>query len=410
MEQVLEQLERKEIGELIRSIRKSSGLTLENLADTNISPATISNIERGVPQVLYGKIRYLLSKLDISDHQLPELLANLKESHTKQYDLIMAAESLSDFRNLEEAKEMLRRAEVNNTSDPLYSLKSFVLGKISLEERQWKLAEVNFNEAIHACNNPKSNIISGSLANLGYVAFHQNDLFKALDRTNEGLRTFVEGGEREHIRYFLIQNKAIFLDKLNRVGEAIVTLDEMVEEIHLIQNPIVITHLYHTRASLSLKTKHYEAAKQFALKGAHTAHQNLLPKHASMCFSLLAEIHIKLEELDDAERYIHLARHIQKGSDDQRLSTHTYTQAGILYIQKGMNEKANNYLDLAIENGKKYGDHFRLESAYLAKGDVSKNMGYTNEAISYYKKGLALASTNQNIEQEQQALLRLALI
>lgn len=44
-------LEIHEIGEVIRKVRKDRGLRLEDLADENISPATISNIERGVPHV-----------------------------------------------------------------------------------------------------------------------------------------------------------------------------------------------------------------------------------------------------------------------------------------------------------------------------------------------------------------------
>ncbi|SFS58337.1 Helix-turn-helix [Marininema halotolerans] len=38
----------KDVGEVIRRVRKSKGLRLEDLADENISPATISNIERGI--------------------------------------------------------------------------------------------------------------------------------------------------------------------------------------------------------------------------------------------------------------------------------------------------------------------------------------------------------------------------
>lgn len=51
-----------EIGEVIRKKRKEQGLRLEDLADNNISPATISNIERGINHVNVHKIMYLLKK------------------------------------------------------------------------------------------------------------------------------------------------------------------------------------------------------------------------------------------------------------------------------------------------------------------------------------------------------------
>lgn len=45
-----------EIGHIIRMVRKSRGLRLEDLADENISPATISNVERGVAHVKQEKV------------------------------------------------------------------------------------------------------------------------------------------------------------------------------------------------------------------------------------------------------------------------------------------------------------------------------------------------------------------
>ncbi|MFD1428389.1 helix-turn-helix domain-containing protein [Kroppenstedtia sanguinis] len=60
-----------EIGELIRRFRKLKGLRLEDLADENISPATISNVERGVSHVRQDKMFYLLEKLGISIKEIP---------------------------------------------------------------------------------------------------------------------------------------------------------------------------------------------------------------------------------------------------------------------------------------------------------------------------------------------------
>ncbi len=40
-------LDINELGEVIRKVRKERGLRLNDLADDNISQATISNIERG---------------------------------------------------------------------------------------------------------------------------------------------------------------------------------------------------------------------------------------------------------------------------------------------------------------------------------------------------------------------------
>lgn len=69
-----------EIGEVIRKVRKDRGLKLEDLADNNISVATISNIERGVPHVKTDKILYLLEKMKIQLESIPALIMGSKKS------------------------------------------------------------------------------------------------------------------------------------------------------------------------------------------------------------------------------------------------------------------------------------------------------------------------------------------
>ncbi len=60
------------LGEVIRKIRKQRGLRLNDLNDENISQATISNIERGLPPHIHtNKVQYLLEKLEIQN-KLPE--------------------------------------------------------------------------------------------------------------------------------------------------------------------------------------------------------------------------------------------------------------------------------------------------------------------------------------------------
>ncbi|MFD1425567.1 transcriptional regulator with XRE-family HTH domain [Kroppenstedtia sanguinis] len=68
------QLSFPEVGEIIGKIRRERGLRLEDLADENISPATISNLERGASHVRQEKMSYLLKKLDIPLERLPEML------------------------------------------------------------------------------------------------------------------------------------------------------------------------------------------------------------------------------------------------------------------------------------------------------------------------------------------------
>ncbi|MFD1425457.1 helix-turn-helix domain-containing protein [Kroppenstedtia sanguinis] len=67
-----------ELGEVIRQERKRQGLRLEDLADENISPATISNIERGASHVRYEKAQYLLDKLGLKLENISALVVARK--------------------------------------------------------------------------------------------------------------------------------------------------------------------------------------------------------------------------------------------------------------------------------------------------------------------------------------------
>jgi transcriptional regulator with XRE-family HTH domain len=68
-----------DIGEVIRRVRKEKGMKLEDLADDNISTATVSNIERGVPHVSTDKTMYLLKKLNIPLESIPQMLMGIQD-------------------------------------------------------------------------------------------------------------------------------------------------------------------------------------------------------------------------------------------------------------------------------------------------------------------------------------------
>jgi transcriptional regulator with XRE-family HTH domain len=77
-------LDGKELGAALRAYRKKQGLSIENLADENISATTISNIERGLPSVGADKTDYLMKKLGIS----LEKLLQAAEEHQKRREAI----------------------------------------------------------------------------------------------------------------------------------------------------------------------------------------------------------------------------------------------------------------------------------------------------------------------------------
>ncbi|MFS8514779.1 MAG: helix-turn-helix domain-containing protein, partial [Planifilum fulgidum] len=103
----MDPLEIREIGEVIRKVRKERGMRLEDLADEHISPATISNIERGVPHVSKDKVNYVLDKLGLSLDRLPEMMTREQKKLEDIRLQLTAVESLIEAKENKLAAEKL---------------------------------------------------------------------------------------------------------------------------------------------------------------------------------------------------------------------------------------------------------------------------------------------------------------
>lgn len=119
-----------EIGGIIRRVRKEKGLRLEDVADENISPATVSNLERGVSHVKQEKMYYLLDKLGISIDKLPELIIDQKEELERGKFNLFTIESLRDNGFPELALEKLNQMQLED-QHPLAAYAYLIKGKCS---------------------------------------------------------------------------------------------------------------------------------------------------------------------------------------------------------------------------------------------------------------------------------------
>ena len=70
---------------------------------------------------------------------------------------------------------------------------------------------------------------------LGLCSYHQNNLEKALEYTENGINTFHPDGERPYTIYTLLRNKAIYLERMGRVVEGLKVVEQVWED--LAENP-----------------------------------------------------------------------------------------------------------------------------------------------------------------------------
>ncbi len=110
-----------------------------------------------------------------------------------------------------------------------------------------------------------------------YAVIYQNNLEQAITYTNSGLDAFVDEGERIQYKYVLLQNKAMFLEKMGRPVEALKVIQNAWEYLPEIEQVEVILGFYWLRAELLRRIKDYDTALQIAKEGlekARLTHEN----------------------------------------------------------------------------------------------------------------------------------------
>ncbi|PMB09586.1 hypothetical protein CEN49_06275, partial [Fischerella thermalis CCMEE 5273] len=297
----------QELGAIIRKIRKEKGWRLEDLADESISPATISNIERGVASVKHDKVHYLLQKMNIDYQDLPHGLA-AKEREFRELEFQL--DHMDHLWRLGKYKEVIRRIELVHIPDNhLFApTRYYINGKAHLLLREFGKANKMFDTAIQLCNrnghDKRDNIEAATLLEKGIICYYLDRIHEALEYTERGLSAYVDGGKREHIKYVLISNKLIFLERLDRIGEGLNYSHEVwIHTKNVIDNNILLT-TYWARVELLRRANLFDSAISYAIEGLKLAVLNKEKDHVISLWTLLGNIYLGLRNLKKAEFYL----------------------------------------------------------------------------------------------------------
>lgn len=391
-----------EMGEVIRKVRKERGLRLEDLADENISPATVSNIERGVAHVSPEKISYLLEKLDLPMHKLPEMLVKEQEELKKVKFKLLTVATLRKIGQVDEALERLEEVSLDD-SHPLTSYAYYLKGKCYMSKRKWKQAERSLYNALRVSQqNPykENNMEAASYLLLGLISYYQNNIERALEFTNTGINSFVEDGENKHIKSLLYRNKGIYLQRLGRITEGMRLVEDIWDSIPMMDDIGTILGFYWLRAEFSRLSGMMEEAIEIATEGLDLARRN--KQYDSMCdlWTVLGSVYTATRDWDLAETSFKTALKLEgKFPEDQRL-TMVYTRLGILYMKQGKNEQAYQALQTAIKYAEKFEDASRLCTSLMILGDLCHQIGKIEEATSTFRKALEIAKKHEYKDKE----------
>lgn len=406
----------KEMGKIFKTARlnlKGTDISQEALATASegkISTGTISHIENGGFRVSKDKLKYWCSVINVDLDKV--LLSNPTEELTEE-DLIFelkAIEHTLDRVDIEEGWERLQ--QINLTKDhSLASTIYYLKGKYYSKKKQWDQAHVYFTRAIDIekgySKQRANNIKSACYHELGRVTYFESNLKEALALVQKGLDEFVKNGERKYYLYYLMVSKVIYLKSMNRIEEALLSLEELYQHKCDIETTSVLLNMADLQTELLNRTERYEEATKYALEGIELARIESNFDRLFDLWTVLGTSYMNLKKWKKAEKCFLEALKLKNKINKEYLPITTYKQIGKLYSILDKTELAIDNLKKAVHLGKKTSQALRTCESLIALGDCYFNQNQYKRAEYEYEQALALAEQHSFSTQEDILIIKL---
>lgn len=278
----------------------------QEVADAiQVSVISVSNMERGFPSVsddMYMNYAQLMGK--------GADLFGIEEEMKKKKQLIMAElRHVEDIitGNPEEALDLLKDLHDTCLFHEAEVFATFLKGKISFVLQKWEDARLELSSSLvdlESSSFENSNLHSICLNDLGRLAYYKGDYQAAFDFTEKAILSFRDdpSGERLYYKPYLYLNKVIYLEDLKRYEEARRVLELMYENIESFKsNLTVVIQIYEQFAILLLKSGSPLKAEEYAKKGLNIAWENRQYRRLFSIWFLMGNIHVALEQKEEAE-------------------------------------------------------------------------------------------------------------
>lgn len=410
----MEFLDRKEIGEILRRIRKEKGWSIENISkmNNNISQTTISNIERGVPSVGNEFIEEYCTFLGIPHGKLPSLLQIENIQRETIHKKLIRIENMINLIEANSAFKKLKKINIPNDNH-LQIIYFHLEGRCLYYKRQYEKASTRFGSALKLLNkHPElefTNLRASCYCELGRISFyHHNDLKQALQYSELGLKAFQSNGLRQFIKLSLLSGKASYLEMMHQDEDALVTVEELLNEKHWHKGLDAILNGIEIKSQLSAKRGYYQEALDFATEGIELARLNRHYSRALELLTAMGNICFLMDDYEEAEDWYLCAIELGQKINQKYLLVSTHNQLGKLYMALSNWEQAYHHLHKAVEIGAKNDDGIRYYSSLVSFGDFYIRTYQAHSAIQHLETARKLSEKNNFPAVEPELFLRLS--
>jgi tetratricopeptide (TPR) repeat protein len=395
----------EELGKLIRQSRQEQGYRLEDLADDNISVATVSNIERGVSHVSKEKIGYILDKLKLEKN------IYIKEGEDRNQLLLqfMSIETLIAADHLELAWSELLSIEISE-NDGFFAVYLYLKAKCLMHKKELEKAERFFLKAIQYIDSYTNPSLGPKCyCNLSYINFFHNKIEMALLYNQKGIDELTESNSKGFVWYQLHRNKSICLERLDRINESYQTVLQVWEEIDLIDDVDIILSLYWVRSEISRRMRIYDEAEKIAKEGIDKAAKNKKYYSLVTLWMVLGSVYMNLKKWTLAETCFKTAITLEQNHPQIAALTNIYAKLGVLYMSVGKEDLAFDTMLKSIDISIKANNAPFMINNFLILANIYKIRNDVSNSILQYKKAMKLCRKYHYKEKEQLVIYQAAL-
>ncbi|WP_028776286.1 helix-turn-helix domain-containing protein [Shimazuella kribbensis] len=414
-------MNRKLLGVKLKERRKELGESMDSISDEFISASTVGNIERGLPNVAEEKIRYYAEKIGLGSELFGILSMAEKEEKELETELSSLDEVLSA--DLDNSMKRLHELSFLNKDSRLSPLYHFLLGRCYFVKRttSWEKmlykAQWHYNEVLQllvkTLEHDSDNLRAATLNELGRIFYYLGNLNEALNCTELGIKAYNETGKRQATMFYLLVNKAMYLERLNEDERALQTLESLWKRISNSNatNILAILRLetflqiHINFATVLNKVKHYQKALEFAQAGAKIARQNGNYDKLALLWSTTGSI-LENGNIDEAVQYYLKALSIREKVKKQNI-VYALKNLGFLYIKMKRYKESQKIIEEAVGIAEQRKDELTILDTLVAQGTCYREQGLFQDAIPSFKGALNLAIKHKLVKKQYENIVSL---